>query len=135
MGTLRRPDWTEPMGTGLWGLGYRLRDNQGFVLLSNDAGLLSEDPDRLWPFILTQDQQRNKLVEQSIARHESFSSLLEHQRLGKDDILCVREKHLNELLDLLAKQPLQQGASSRRRSSVEDGRRVDQEPFEVSKDS
>jgi hypothetical protein len=135
MGTLRRPDWTEPMGTGLWGLGYRLRDNQGFVLLSNEAGLSSEDPDRLWPFILTQDKQRNKLVEQSIAKHENFRRFLEHQRLGKEDILCVREKHLNELLDLLEKQPVQQSTSSRRRSSFEDGQGAGQEPFEVSKSS
>lgn len=107
MGILRRPDWTEPMGTGLWGLGYQLRDNRGLVLLSNGATPLSDNPDRLWPFILTEDRQRNRLLEQSIARQESFSPLLEHQRLGKDDILCVREKYLNELLDLLEKQPIQ----------------------------
>ena len=80
-------------------------------------------------------EQRNKLVEQSIAKHESFSPFLEHQRLGKDDILCVREKHLNELLDLLEKQLLQHGASSRRRSSFEDGQRAGQEPSEVYKGS
>jgi hypothetical protein len=104
MGTLRRPDWTEPMGTGLWGLGYRLQDNRGFVLLSNETTFLSDNPDRLWPFILTQDQRRNRRVERSVAREENFSPFLEHQRLGKDDLLCVREKHLNELLELLENQ-------------------------------
>lgn len=118
MGTIRQPDWTEPMGTGLWGLGYRLRDNQGLVLLSNEAGLSSEEPDRLWPFILTQHQQRNRTIEHSIARHENFSPLLEHHPLGMDDMLCVRGKHLCELLDLLEKTSLQPDALSPRRLIV-----------------
>ena len=118
MGAIRQPDWTEPMGTGLWGLGYRLQDNQELVLLSNEASLSSEDPDRLWPFIITQDRQRNRTIEQSIARHENISSFLEHHELGKDDMLCVRGKHLGNLLDLLEKQPLQRDALSPRRSIV-----------------
>lgn len=104
MGTLRQPDWNEPMGTGFWGLGYRLRDNRELVLLSNGRTPLSDNPDRLWPFILTQDQQRNSEIERSVARQENFSAYIEHQSLGKDDILCVREKHLNELLELLEEQ-------------------------------
>jgi hypothetical protein len=107
MGMLRKPDWTEPMGTGLWGFGYRLRDKRGLVLLSNETTPRNDDPERLWPFILTEDKQRNREVEQTVARQESFSPLLEHQRLGQDDILCVREKNLNELLDLLEEALLQ----------------------------
>lgn len=103
MGMLRRPDWTEQVGTGLWGLGYRLRANQGLVLLSNGTTLPDENPDRLWPFILTRDKRRNKAVEQAVAKQKEFDPYLEHQILGKDDLLCVREKHLDELLLLLEK--------------------------------
>ncbi len=107
MGILRQPDWTVPMKTALWGLGYRLRDNRVFVLLSNETLFLNDNPDRLRPFILTEDQRRDRQVEQSLSRHENFSSLLEPYSLGKDIILCVREKHLNELLDRLEKQSIQ----------------------------
>ena len=87
-------------------------------MLSNEAGLPSEEPDRLWPFILTQDQQRNRTVEQSITRHENFSPILEHHQLGMEDMLCVRGKHLSELLDLLEKTSLQPDALSPRRLIV-----------------
>jgi hypothetical protein len=106
MGALRGPDWTEPMGTGFWGLGYRLRDNQNLVLLSNEALLGSDNPDRLWPFILTQARRRDKTFEQFIACQTNVSPLLEHQKLGNDDLLFVHERDLNELLDLLRKYPL-----------------------------
>jgi hypothetical protein len=109
MGALRRPDWTEPMGTGLWGLGYRLRDDRSLVLLSNEATLPNDDPDRLWPFIFTHDRRRDKAFEQFIASRANFSPFLEHQSLGKDDLLCAHERDLNELLDLLEIQPLPNG--------------------------
>src|SRR5713101_4034105 len=101
MGTLRRPDWTDPMGTGLWGLGYQLPNNRSLVLLSNAATTPGNNPDRLWPFILTEGQDRNALAERSLARQEDFSPFLEQQTVGKEDVLCVREKHLAELLSLL----------------------------------
>jgi hypothetical protein len=101
MGTLRQPDWTDAMGTGLWGLGYRLRENCGLVLLAGGRTIPDADPDRLWPFILTKGHQRNGVAEQAIASQEDFTPFLEHQTVGKEDILCVREKHLSELLSLL----------------------------------
>jgi urease accessory protein UreE len=101
MSMLRRPDWTEPMGTGLWGLGYRLPANLGLVLLSSGTTLPSENPERLWPFILTQDRQRHKAAEHAVAEEKEVGLLLEHQVLGHDDLLCVREKHLDELMRLL----------------------------------
>jgi hypothetical protein len=110
------------MGTGLWGLGYRLRDHQNLVLLSNESLRRSDDPDRLWPFILTQDRRRNKRLEQFIASQGKFSLLLEHQKLGKDDLLCVHERDLNELLAFLEKQPLEN------RGETEDGLITDGQP-------
>jgi hypothetical protein len=107
MGIPRRPDWTEPMGTGFWGLGYRLRGNRGLVLLSNEATFVSDDPDRLWPFILTRDRRRNRRIERSVARQANVLPFLEHQSLGRDDVLCVREKHLGELLAVLEQRPIQ----------------------------
>jgi hypothetical protein len=106
MGALRRPDWVEPMGTGLWGHGYRLRDNQDLVLLSNETSPPSDNPDRLWPFILTQARRRDKHSEQLIAGEVRFSPILEHHKLGKDDLLSVHERDLNQLLELLEKQSL-----------------------------
>jgi hypothetical protein len=110
MGTLQPPDWTEMMGTGVWGLGYRLRANQGLVLLSNAATLPCEKPDRLWPFVLTRNHLRNKALEQSVEKQEKVCPFLEHLLLGKDDLLCVREKNLNELLSLLGREPAQDGS-------------------------
>lgn len=104
MSVLRTPDWAEPMGTGLWGLGYRLRLNRGLVLLSSVSSLPSDNPERLWPFILTHDQQRNVGAEESLAKQAEYIPLLERQVLGKEEILCVRERNLNDLLRLLGKQ-------------------------------
>ena len=105
MVTLRPPNWTEPMGTGLWGLGYRVREGRGLVLLSNETTLPSDDTDRLWPFILTLDRRRNRLVEQTVAEQEGIGPALEHRALGKDDLLCVRERHLDKPMSFLEKQP------------------------------
>jgi hypothetical protein len=69
--------------------------------LAGGTTLPSENPDRLWPFILTDHQRRNKAVEQSVAKEQDFSAYLENQILGKEAILCVREKHFDKLLCLL----------------------------------
>lgn len=111
MAALRRPDWTEPVATGLWGLGYNLRADQGLVLLSNKETLPSDDPERLWPFILTESRQRNRLLEQSIAKQDDLRPFLEHLTVGRDDVLGVREKDINELISILAKEPVQQGST------------------------
>jgi hypothetical protein len=101
MGTLRLPDWTDPLGTGLWGLGYRLHDTRSLVLLSNGPTAPGGNPDRLWPFILRHDRRRDAPAERSLAGREEFRPLIEHQPLGKEVLLCVREKDLAGLLSLL----------------------------------
>ena len=105
MGTLQQPDWTEMLGTGVWGLGYRLRADQGLVLVSNGPTLPSANPDRLWPFVITRDHQRNKALEQSLEKQKKVCPFLEHLILDRDDLLCVREKNLNEVLSLLGRKP------------------------------
>ena len=104
MSLLKQPDWTEPMGTGLWGIGFRFRLNQYLVLLSNGAAIPSENPERLWPFILTQDRQRSVREEESVAKRVDLLPLLERQKIGNEEILCVREKNLNNILSLLGTQ-------------------------------
>lgn len=118
MGTLRRPDWTEPMGIGLWGLGYRPRNNQGLVWLSKEAILSNDDPDRLWHLILTHDRRRDKRLEQCMASQVNSRSLLERQKLGKDDLLCVEGKNLFELLHSLEQQPPPNGCEGENSSTT-----------------
>jgi hypothetical protein len=98
---MRQPDWTEAIGPGLCGLGYHLLGTQGLVLLSRQTSLPAPDGERLWPFLLTKDGRRNVAMEHSVAGHERFAPLIEHQPLGNDDLLCVREKNFGELLKLL----------------------------------
>jgi hypothetical protein len=99
-----QPDWTEPMGTGLWGLGFRLHVNHYLVLLSSWPAIPRENPERLWPFILTQDRQRSIREEESVAKRVDLLPLLERQKLGHEEILCVREKNLIDILSLLGTQ-------------------------------
>jgi hypothetical protein len=89
------------MGTGLWGLGYQLRDDERLVLLSNGSTIPGDDPDRLWPFILTRAHQRRQSAGQALAARKDLTPFLERQKVGKDEILCVREKDLLGLLNLL----------------------------------
>jgi hypothetical protein len=112
MQALRKPDWCELIGTGLWGLGFRLRSNRGLVLLSSGSDMPSENPDRLWPFILTQDKKRNIGAEELVAKRTECVPLLERHTVGKEEILCVREKNLNDLLSLLSKQSVKNVANS-----------------------
>jgi hypothetical protein len=106
MNPLKQPDWTEPMGTGLWGLGFRLRLNHYLVLLSSRSTISGEDPERLWPFILTQDRQRSIREEETVAKRADVLPLLERQKFGNEEIMCVREKNLNDILSVLGKQPV-----------------------------
>jgi hypothetical protein len=106
MSSLKQPDWTEPMGTGLWGLGFKLRLNHYLVLLSSRSTISGENPERLWPFILTQDRQRSIREEESVAKRADLLPLLERQKLGNEEIMCVREKNLNDILSVLGTQPV-----------------------------
>jgi hypothetical protein len=101
------------VGTRPWGLGYRLRDEDGLVLLSSGTTQPGDDSDRLWPLIFTRDRQRNKLVEQAVSRSEDVSLFLEYQRLEKEEILCVREKHLNRLLSMLENRSIETAVADR----------------------
>jgi hypothetical protein len=101
MTTFRNPDWKKPICTGIWGLGFHVRDCCDVVLVSNGTSNVGEDQERLWPFLLMQNGQRNVGTEQSLKTRPQLQGILERQSLNNEEILCVREKHLGELLSAL----------------------------------
>jgi hypothetical protein len=101
---LRQPDWSDAMGTGLWGHGYDIRGDEALVLLSGGEIRPGEDPERLWPFFLTRERRRDRAAESSLVALKFSAPPLERQTVGKEEILCVREKYLPRLLDVLKNQ-------------------------------
>lgn len=106
MATVRQPDWKKPIATGLWGYGYRLSANCDLVLLSNGTSAVGTDPDRLWLFFLMRDDQRNVAAEQDLKAHEPLPGILECRSLNNENILGIREKHIETLLVALTKTSL-----------------------------
>ena len=98
MNPLRKPDWKKPIATGLWGIGYHVKDHFDVVLLSNGIDIGVDDSDRLWPFLLMRDGKRDVGAERSLQTRCELRSLLESRPLNMEKILHIREHDLDELL-------------------------------------
>jgi hypothetical protein len=98
----RNPDWKKPIATGIWGLGYHVRDYYDIVLLSNGTSVVGEDPERLWAFLVMQNGQRDVGTEQAVKNRPQLQGILEYQSLNNEEILSVRENYLEELLTALS---------------------------------
>ncbi len=103
MATVRQPDWKKPIATGLWGYGYHLPTNQDVVLLSNGTSVVGSDPDRLWLFFLMRDDQRDVAAEEDLKAHEPLPGILESRSLNNENILGIREQHIERFLAALTK--------------------------------
>ena len=100
MKTLRKPDWKKQICTGMWGLGYHVQDRYDVVLLSNGTETLI-DSDRLCPFLLMRDGERDTRAERALEARYELRGLLESRPLDREQILHVREDDLEELLSAL----------------------------------
>jgi hypothetical protein len=98
---LTAPEWSGPIGTGLFGTAYALGDGHSLVLLGAPGNHVGSRPDRAWPWIIMKNRARDFAFEDDLRNIPELAAVTNIQILDKDRLFTASEKDLVRILNLL----------------------------------
>ena len=101
MTDLSSPEWSGPIGTGLFGTAYGLGDGRSLVLVGPPGSAVGTRPDRTWPWIVMRGRARDFSFEETLRTNEKLTAVTDVQVIGGDRLFTTREKDLDKVIQIL----------------------------------
>src|ERR1700693_5152539 len=101
MTDLMPPEWSGPLGTGLFGTAYGLGDGRSLVLVGSPGGVVGGRPAQTWRLIIMNGRARDFAFEEELRTNQALAALTGVQVLDKDRLFTAREKDLGEVVRIL----------------------------------
>ncbi len=98
---LSSPEWSGPIGTGLFGTAYSVGGGRSLVLVGSPVGGVGGLPDRPWPWIIMKGRVRDFAFEETLRTNKELAAATSMQMLDEDRLFTAIEKDLGKVIRII----------------------------------